>query len=121
MRREQWVWLPIQMGVGAVLAGFVVILALFWGSGEQVSSTTQLPFVLVAGGTGLGLVLFGAGLINAQRQRMDRHRLEDAAARMLVAAARLSRSPGSALRPPVTAAATRSTVDNIDGSAVEEA
>lgn len=119
MRREQWVWLPIQTGVGAVLAGFVVILALFWGSGEQVSSTTQLPFVLVAGGTGLGLVLFGAGLINAQRQRMDRQRLEDAAARMLVAAARLSRAQRRGSEHQ-SAAASWSTVDNTERLAVEE-
>lgn len=90
VRRQQWVWLPIQLGVLCVAAGFVVILVLFWGAGEQATSATQLPFVLVAGGVGLGLVLFGVALLKAQRQRLDEQRLEDAAARMLLAAARLS-------------------------------
>ncbi|MBW3560958.1 MAG: hypothetical protein KY437_00505 [Actinobacteria bacterium] len=105
MTREHWVWLPIRLAIGCVAVGVAVILGLYWGSGEQISASTQLPFVLVAGGAGLGLVLFGVALFNTQRQRIDRQRLEDGAARMLVAAARLSQpttrvgSAGTLLSP----------------------
>lgn len=90
MRREQWLWLPLRLGAVCVVAGLAVIGALFWFAGEEFTSATQLPFVLVAGGAGVGLVYFGLALFGAQRQRLDRQEVEDSVARMLRAAARLS-------------------------------
>lgn len=95
MSQEEWVWLTIRIGVAAVVGGLVVIAALFWGSGEQLSSRTQLPYVLVAGGAGVGLVFFGTALVNAQRRRLSQQRLEDAMAAVLVAAARVAAGRGT--------------------------
>lgn len=90
MRREQWMWLPIRLGLAAIVAGGAVMGALWWGAGQEISAETQLPYVLVAGGAGLGLVLLGITLFTTQRRRIDQRRLEDAAAAMLTAAAKLA-------------------------------
>lgn len=91
-----WQWLPLWLGAGCVVVGWVIIVALFVGSGEQVSSVTQLPYVLVAGGAGVGSIVFGAALWNAQRRRLEQQHVEDALARMLHAAATLARARGIA-------------------------
>lgn len=90
MNPQQWLWLPLRLGVGCMVTGAGVIAVLWWGAGEQVVSYTQLPYALVAGGAGLGLVLFGAALCAVQRRRLGQRRLEDAIADVLVAAARLA-------------------------------
>lgn len=89
-----WHWLPVWLGGGCVMTGFAVIIVLFVGSGEQVSSVTQLPYVLVAGGAGVGSIVFGAALFNGQRRRLEQQYVEDALARLLRAAATLSRARG---------------------------
>lgn len=97
MSAERWALLTIRLGVAGIVVGLGVIVALFWGSGEQATSGTQLPYVLVAGGAGVGLVLVGIAFVNAQRARLDRQRVEDAAAAMLLGAAKLSAARSAAL------------------------
>lgn len=105
---DHWHWLAVWLGTACVAAGFAVIAVLFVGSGEQATSVTQLPYVLVSGGGGVGAVVFGAALFNSQRRRVEQRQVEEAAARMLRAAAHLTRArtgdagpvPGQARRGP---------------------
>lgn len=90
MIREQWARLPFRLAPALVLAGALVLLITWYGSGEQVFPTTQLPYVLVGGGVGCGLVGFGASVYAAQRRRLDVRRLEDAVASIVVASDRLA-------------------------------
>lgn len=89
---DHWHWSAVWLGAACVAAGFAVIAVLFLGSGAQATSVTQLPYVLVSGGAGVGAVVFGAALFNSQRRRVEQRQVEEAAARMLRAAAHLTRA-----------------------------
>jgi hypothetical protein len=51
------------------LLGAAIITGTWWDSGEQATSATQLPAVLVAWGAGLGSVVLGASLWMLDRGR----------------------------------------------------
>lgn len=105
MIREQWARLPFRLAPALVLVGVVVLAVTWYGSGEQAFSTTQLPYVLVGGGVGCGLVGFGASIYAAQRRRLDLRRLEESVAGIVVACDRLAATrierPRARRRPPV--------------------
>jgi hypothetical protein len=65
-----------RLAVTAWLAGAVVIATTWWDSGDQASSATQLPGVLVALGAGLGLVALGSALWGLDRARARAHRTQ---------------------------------------------
>lgn len=99
---ENWRWLPIWLGGACIAAGAIVIAALFVASGREPTTLSQMPYVVVAGGGGLGLILFGTAACGSHRRRLEQRQIEDAAARMLQAAARVSRAGhGSAGPAPV--------------------
>lgn len=90
MTREQWAWLPVRMALVLLGAGAAVLVGMWWGSGNQRFVGTQLPYVVVACGIGLGLVAVAGALYTAHVTRLSRVRVEDAAARLLAAADRLA-------------------------------
>jgi hypothetical protein len=68
-----WTWL----GVGAVALGFVLI-ALAWGDVAHESQIyKQLPYIVSAGFSGLGLIIAGVTIVNVatrQRDTLQRNR-----------------------------------------------
>jgi hypothetical protein len=58
-----------RVAVVAWFAGAGVLAVTWWDSGDQGSSATQLPALLVALGAGLGLVVLGAALWSLDRSR----------------------------------------------------
>ncbi|HZQ87621.1 MAG TPA: hypothetical protein VFA83_22435 [Acidimicrobiales bacterium] len=86
MTPSAWGLLLVRFAAALVVAGGLTIAVLWYGAGEQATASTQLPYVLVAAGAGLGLVATGGALYAAQRQRWARARVEDALARVIEAA-----------------------------------
>lgn len=107
MTPEQWRLLPIRLGALCVVTGIVLIFGLNFLAGGQALALTQLPYALAAAGAGIGLVVLGLALSAAQRRRLDRLRVEEAAARLLVAAARLSEVRSAGAERSAAAAAQR--------------
>jgi hypothetical protein len=74
-RLPQWLRpsspVPVYIGVGAAVLGFVLIL-LAWG---QVAGETQVylqvPYLVSAGLTGIGLVMVGLTVVNVAAKRRD--------------------------------------------------
>lgn len=89
MNARQWSHLPVRLGLLAIAVGGLTIIALWYGAGEQQFATTQLPYVLVAGGAGVGLIGLGTSIIKAQRERFESRAVANSAARVLLAAAQL--------------------------------
>jgi hypothetical protein len=54
--------LAARLALVCWLAGAAIVGATWWDAGEQASSATQLPAVLVALGAGLGLLVLGSSL-----------------------------------------------------------
>jgi hypothetical protein len=62
---------PMWIGLGLIGAGFVV-LAYGWGQVAGLASVAlQIPYLISAGCTGLGLIVLGAVLVAIQAQRRD--------------------------------------------------
>jgi hypothetical protein len=62
------------------LVGTAVIAVTWWDAGNQSSSATELPAVLVALGAGAGLVALGAALWTLDRARARARRADAALA-----------------------------------------
>lgn len=81
MRRRNWPAILIQLtrwlGIVFVAAGFGVV-GLGWGGMARLSCVDcQLPYLLSAGATGIGLVVLGVGLLVIAQLRAERLRLAD--------------------------------------------
>jgi hypothetical protein len=66
----------LRLAVLMWLIGAATIGATWWDSGDQATSATQLPAVLVAGGAGLGSVVVGCLLYAVHRARLRQVRAE---------------------------------------------
>lgn len=86
MTREQWAALPVRLAAALVGAGVLVLAGMWYGAGEQRVVGTEMPYVLVACGVGVGLIATGCAVYAAHRSRLDRLRVENALARALLAA-----------------------------------
>jgi hypothetical protein len=65
------------LGIAFVAAGFAVV-GLGWNGMAQVTCVDcQLPYLLSAGATGIGLVVLGVGLLVIAQIRAERLRLAD--------------------------------------------
>jgi hypothetical protein len=72
-----------RVAVTCWLVGAVVVIVTWWDAGNQVSSATQLPAVLVGLGGGFGLVVLGAALWTLDRTRARGRRAEVALAEVV--------------------------------------
>jgi hypothetical protein len=62
---------PVYAGIALTLAGFVLI-AVAWGqTAHETNVALQIPYVLSAGFSGLGLVLVGVTVVNIAAKRRD--------------------------------------------------
>jgi hypothetical protein len=87
MRRRNWPAILVQLtrwlGIVLVAAGFGVV-GLGWDAMARVSCVDcQLPYLLSAGATGIGLVVLGVGLLVIAQLRAERLRLADHLERLL--------------------------------------
>jgi hypothetical protein len=87
MRRLSWPAILIQLtrwlGIVFVAAGFGVV-GLGWDGMARVTCVDcQLPYLLSAGATGIGLVVLGVGLLVIAQLRAERLRLTDHLERLL--------------------------------------
>lgn len=62
---------PTYVGIAVTLLGFVLIL-LAWGqTAGEVNVALQVPYLISAGLTGLGLVMVGVTIVNISAKRRD--------------------------------------------------
>ena len=94
MNQERRGDLMARLSAGCALGSLVLIVCATWYSGAQESVIAQWPFVVVAAGLGVGLAMFAGVLHLARRRRDGELLLEEALARMLVAASRVNSRPG---------------------------
>jgi hypothetical protein len=69
-----------RVAVSCWVAGAGVLGVTWWDAGNQVSSATQLPALIVAFGAGLGLVVVGGALWGLDRARARGRRVDRALA-----------------------------------------
>ena len=93
--QDVWTSAPFPLSAAAVLVAALAIVVTWWGAGEQATPSTQLPYVLVGGGVGVGGVVVAGALYAAQRKRLELAEADRAAARLLEAAARLADAAAS--------------------------
>jgi hypothetical protein len=62
---------PVYVGVGVILVGFALI-GIAWARVAPLTDVAlQIPYVLSAGLTGLGLVMVGLVIVNVSARRQD--------------------------------------------------
>ena len=77
MNRDQSA--PFRLALLFAVVGALTIGVTWYGSGDEASSATQLPYVIVAVGAGLGSVVVAALLYTTGRLRVAQRRLVEAA------------------------------------------
>jgi hypothetical protein len=85
-----------QLGVALCLLGFLVLFLGWNGMASQDYVPAQLPYLVSAGATGLGIVVFGSAMVVVQNQRADRARLEALLQQLVAASERQGSAPGHA-------------------------
>lgn len=74
--RRRWAGMAGRIGLALAIVGFVVVL-IGWNNAANLDyASGQLPYLLSAGGAGLGLIIMGAALLLAESNRRDRVVLE---------------------------------------------
>lgn len=74
--RRRWAGMAGRIGLGLAVVGFIVIFLGWNGAAGLNRVPGQLPYLLSAGATGIGLIVLGAALLVAESNRRDRAVLE---------------------------------------------
>jgi hypothetical protein len=96
--RIRWGMLGGQLGIGFILAGFVLIFLGWNGAASYDRAESQLPYVISGAIGGLALILVGVGLLMVQAQRANRAATDAAIADLREAIDRLAQSGGASPR-----------------------
>ena len=79
--RRRWAGMAGRIGLGVSVLGFIVIFLGWNGAAGLNREPGQIPYLLSAGATGMGLIILGAALLLAESNRRDRavlqHQLEE--------------------------------------------
>jgi hypothetical protein len=91
----RWSQLGGRLGVGFVVAGFILIFLGWNGAASWASVAGQMPYVISGGVAGLSLVVIGVGLMVIENQRVDRVQLQHTLAEVRDLIERMAGSAGT--------------------------
>jgi hypothetical protein len=91
---ERQIRLSRILGLAFAIAGFAAIGVAWYGMAKVACVDCQLPYLLSGGAAGLGLILFGVGLLLMAQIRTERIRLNDRLEALVTTLARSTRGTG---------------------------